>query len=214
LRFCLAAAVIASDRLKPWGLLVSCGMLFGVPLIVAISGSFKALLLSGEIYVLKDWVLEFFGGEFLSSGRNLYELNRHGFSEDWGFFYNDLLRGLLPPGFGSRLMSATGWFHSIYRVDEGFAGSSGWGLGFVAEGLLCSRTIGPFVLLGFVGGVVSVIYRARLNNKYNHVFYALAATSAVYCIRADIANFISMVFKLGLVAVYGPVLLAKVTRQR
>lgn len=207
LRLFLAMAILVADTRSHITVATVVLMAAFIPLIVTFSGMFKAALLSGHVHYISHSNEDFFTGEFVSAGRNLYELHRRGVEPSWSFFLTDLARGMLPPGFGAALLSATAWFHNIYRVDMNFAGSSGWGLGLIPEGYICGGELGIVVVMGFVGALLALLYRARNASLSAAVFYALAATSAVYCIRADIANFISMVFKLGLVAVYAPAVL-------
>ena len=92
----------------------------------------------------------FFLNEFGSASRNLYILLFKGYESSWSFLWNDFIRGIVP--FGARMgyQSATGWFDQVYRFDEGIQGSSGWGLGLVAEGCLAGGIPGIILVLSFV----------------------------------------------------------------
>lgn len=67
----------------------------------------------------------------------------------------------------------------------------------VAEGLLFGGVAGILVAMSLVAVVLVGFYRWRNRSEYWYVFYLLALSSAIYCIRADLANLLSMTFKIG-----------------
>ena len=124
-----------------------------------------------------------------------------GHDANWSFLWNDFLRGLIPFGGELGLQSAGSWFNQVFRVEEGIEGTSGWGFGLVAEGLLIGGGAGIILVMAFVSAMVSLFYKMRVRSEYWYVFYLLSLSTAIYCIRADLANVLSMTFKVGGAAV-------------
>ena len=157
---------------------------------------FKALFLaSSGVDVPSGWDLLL--GEFYAASRNLYLLVSRGYEPSWSFLWADLLRGILPFSSDSGLMNSVAWFHSVSRYEEGIDGSSGWGFHLVAEGLLFGGVAGICVVMSLAAVLLVGFYRLRNRSEYWYVFYLLALSSAIYCIRADLANLLSMTFKIG-----------------
>lgn len=172
------------------------GVLAAVAVAIPWGQQFKALFLAssgGDAPGGLDLLL----GEFYAASRNLYVMVSRGYEPSWSFLWNDLLRGVLPFSSEMGFMNSVAWFHNVYRYEEGIEGSSGWGFHLVAEGLLFGGVAGILVAMSLVAVVLVGFYRWRNRSEYWYVFYLLALSSAIYCIRADLANLLSMTFKIG-----------------
>lgn len=148
-----------------------------------------------------------FLNEFFSAGRNLaYVLSRNiepvgGETYIWAV--ERYFRVLFPD-----TMSATQWFNSVVRVSFGDGGTSGWGFSLVAEAYLNFGAVGIFLFFLFVGLLTSALYSLARRSTFWFIFYLLFIPTLVYVIRADFANFLSLVFKInifivGLIWVFG-----------
>lgn len=84
--------------------------------------------------------------------------------------------------------SATAWLHNDIRQSYGDEGASGWGFSLVAEGYVNFGSIGPAIVLGLVAIMASMIYRRAKLSTLTLLYYLLFAGSAIYAIRADMAN--------------------------
>lgn len=203
-RFLVCCVFLTSSKKHQTNILTCALILIIAPLIIHYGGAYKAVLLQGSVHLDVSFVDGYFGNEFCASGRNLYKVLYHGVDTNWKYLFNDVFRGLMPFGNTLGLSSATGWFHNIYRVDNGFAGSSGWGLGYLSEGFVCGGVRGVIAIFFVVGCVMGALFRFRSRAFQWHVFYVLACTSAIYCMRADMAAFLSMTFKIGGSAILAP----------
>ena len=170
--------------------------------ILPVTQSLKSVLVSGEFRIdeLSSGLL--FNGEFLSSSRNMYMVVLKGESgQGIGLILGDVMRGLIPFSSDLGFESATSWYNNTYRHLFDFASTSGWGFGLIPEGYVVGGEIGIFFIMFAVSFVLLKIYNIRYRSKMTYTFYILALTSSIYCIRSDLANFLSQTFKIGLFVV-------------
>ena len=208
-RLVVGMVLIGSADWRRTSLTFCAGVLGGAPALIYLSSFAKAYLIQGGRESAPDFLSMFFSNEFIASGRNLYAVLLHGTTFSWDFLRNDVIRGLTPFGNAFGLFSATGWFHTVYREDNNFAGSAGWGLGYTTEGYICGGAVGIAVIYACVGALVAFGYRCQSQSPYWLAFYALLCTSAVYCMRADLASLLSMTFKIGGTAILVPYIVSR-----
>lgn len=115
----------------------------------------------------------------------------------------------MPLGGKLGLLNSAAWFHQVYRLEEGIAGAAGWGFGLVAEGCLIGGIPGIIFVMSFVSVSLAVLYQCRMRSEYWYVFYLLSLSTAIYCIRADMASVLSQTYKIGGVAVWFMYLLGR-----
>ena len=208
--FCVLAAYFSATR-KAGGLILLT-LIAGLVLILPVSQAAKALLLPGASGSLTYGVEAIFGGEFLASSRNTYMLLVHGVISDPSFLSGDVARGLLPFAGADGFESSGSWYNRVFRAEHGFAGTSGWGFGLVPLGVLVGGTGGVMLVLGFVSAVLHACYFLRARSEWWMTFHILALSATIYCIRADLANFLSQVFKIAGIAVFSLYLGSKLLR--
>lgn len=173
--------------------------------VTPVSQGFKAFFLSGDTGFAGLDLRLIFSNEFISASRNLYSLVYYGVDHSFSFLINDVLRAFVPSAFISAIgIQSTGsWFDTIYRLENGFQGTSGWGFTIIGQGYLVSGCFGIFFVMTVIATIVSLLYRLAYKGQYYYVFYLLALTTYIYIIRADLANLLSQVFKIGGLAVIG-----------
>ncbi|MEX1014117.1 MAG: hypothetical protein WDZ80_03070 [Candidatus Paceibacterota bacterium] len=190
--------VVFFDKNQKGSPLILMMVLITVAILVPISQAFKAVTMSGELNLPKFGYAMIFSNEFISASRNLYSLMLYEVEHNFMFLYTDLLRAVSPTFLLSDLnvFSSTQWFNGTFRVVNGFSGTSGWGFGIVAQGFLLGGGAGVIVVMTLFSSIICFFYNQRFNSIYFYIFYLLMLTTAIYCIRADMANFISQSFKI------------------
>jgi oligosaccharide repeat unit polymerase len=196
--FCLLVVYFAHKRNA--SLAVMLLILLALTVMLPFSQEAKGLLLPGGEFGKNFSVDAIFLGEFVVAGRNVYMLLHYGVEHSYNFLFTDLARGLLPMS-GDGLQSAGNWYNTVYRIENDFAGNSGWGFSLVAEGYLMGGPMGVVVVMALVGALAQTLYELRTRSDYWFAFYVLALPTLVYCIRADIANVVSQTIKIGGAAV-------------
>lgn len=196
-RAIVCLAIIYYEKSHSFGYTKFFIMLVAAAFVVPFSQLFKSVFLVG----LQDgsWQdVEIFGNEFISASRNLHYLLEFGVDHSWLHLLNDLLRAIVPSVLlpGLSVESTSSWYNGTYRVVHGFDGTSGWGFGLVAEGYLVAGYFGVFVVTAICTTIVGLIYRVRLRSSHHFVLYILSLTVFIYVLRADVANFISQIFKI------------------
>ncbi|MEX1130965.1 MAG: O-antigen polymerase [Candidatus Woykebacteria bacterium] len=173
-------------------------LIFGAAIVVPMSQAFKAIFLVGELNLPSIGAETILNNEFISASRNLYVLQLYGVNHDLYFIYTDFVRAFVPTIFISDfdITSTNQWFHNVYRQEHGLSGSSGWGFGMIAQGFLIGGLPGIILLMGFYSSILTFFFNRKYKSVYSYVFYILMLITAIYCIRADLANFLSQVFKI------------------
>ena len=211
-RFVFVFLCVYMTFYKKGGVLFSFAVLLGLVLMLPASQALKGILVGGvaveNIYSLQN----LFFGEFASAARNTYMLVEYGVQHSWSYFYSDVIRGLVPFASGSELTSTAAWYNKEYRVEHGFSGTSGWGFSIVANGYVIGKEWGVFTVLSVVSLVLNVFHRLAAKSVYMYVFYLMLLSGAVYTIRADLAGFLALGFKVSGVAVIGVWMLSYVLR--
>ena len=148
--------------------------------------------------ILDNGFIGLLQGDFASAGNNLYNIiyytNEYHNGER---FINDIYRVFSSNLFGINegAISSTKWYHMYFLNTNG----AGRGFSIVAEGYLDFGYIGIILLMGMIGFFLQVLYRYRYLNSLMYVYYIFTLITACYCIRADMANFISNSIKFGLI---------------
>ncbi len=200
-RMMMIMAIIYFDQKRKGSFSFAMLMAAAAIVIVPFSQAFKSIIISGGLKasaseVDLDMILS---NEFVSAGRNFYSLLAYGVDHSLSYIYSDILRGLLPSFFSSLFLdlgSTASWFNRVYRVDNGFSGESGWGFGLVAQGYLVAGGAGISGVMFIVGAGLGKLFSLRFKSEYWYVFFVMSAAASVYCIRADIGNFISQSLKV------------------
>lgn len=154
----------------------------------------KSILIGGPTQALDANVL--FGGEFIAGLRSTFVLVSNGAEQSFEYLTNDIQRALTPL-VRTGAISTTEWFNNVYRPSVSLGGTSGWGLGIIAQGYILADALGVVILGAALAVTLSLFYRARNRSIYSLVFYVLLLTVAIYTIRADVANFIAQGLKIG-----------------
>lgn len=165
-------------------------------MLVPLTQSAKAIVIGGGPPSALNADL-LFSGEFISALRNTQRIIFYGTEHSMSFILNDVLRALSPLFPLEGVMSTAAWYNNVFRSEHGFSGASGWGLGFVAQGYLVAGPFGVVGLLSLVAIVMHLLYYQSLKSDLWLIFYAFSLATAIYCIRADLAGFLSQTFKVG-----------------
>jgi len=198
-RFLIILGFFYFDKRRTAYLPVVAGILASAIVAVPVSQFFKAIFLSGSLQISELTLDLILSSEFASASRNLYTLIAYGVDNSLVYLFSDILRGALPSFLSSffiDLKSSTSWYNKTYRFDNGFDGTSGWGFGLLAQGYLIGDVWGIILIMALVGTILAFITNRRLRSEYWYVFSLLSIATAIYCIRADMANFISQSFKI------------------
>jgi oligosaccharide repeat unit polymerase len=167
--------------------------------------SFRVLFSSG--------LENFFKGEFLSAGRNLYTIiyfttdlyDGERISQDLlRFFRSNFL------GINLHVLSTSEWYNRIYLENTG----SGFGFSIVASGYLDFGYAGIILIMLPLGYILSFFYKQRLRNNLFYVLYLYVLLTMVYCIRQDIAVIINNSIKFGIIPVLILVIYSKIFRRK
>jgi hypothetical protein len=143
-------------------------------------------------------VLSVFSGEFMSSGRNFFWMLSR--STTFLTFYDGMLLNDVGRFLGLVSQSSTSQFGSQILEREG---GSGVGFSLLGALFMLYGYIGPFIY-GFATGLLLALLRAgiaRLTLSVAAFLYGTVMFSLMYGFRADLANILSGVVKLGLIPV-------------
>jgi len=201
IRLLMGAMCIWFDRRRKATTSIMLSIAFATAVAMPIMQIFKAFLLAPGIPKIEYALESFFWSDFTSASRNLYTLIEASPDQSWSFLFSDIARGLLPFGGHFGLQSSGAWYNAIFRWELGIEGSSGWGFGLAAQGYLIANYTGICLVFLIVGAFLSWLYEKRFKSEYWYAFYLLSLTTSIYCIRADVANFLSQTFKIGGVAI-------------
>lgn len=204
-RVSILAVLILVDRKNIPVFLSALFIVFLAIIIVPLSQEFKAVFLSGDISVTKQGLDLVFSNEFISAGRNVYSLMYYGVDHSLSFLFNDVQRAFIPSILmpETDIQSTGAWFDSVYRVTHNFSGTAGWGFTIIGQGYLIAGYWGVFIVMSIIAMVISLLYKRCYKSEYWYVFYLIALTTYIYIIRADFANLLSQVFKIGGLSVLG-----------
>lgn len=198
-RIVLISLLIFFDKSTKANWLLIFFLLSSAAILVPLSQSFKAVLLSGEINLPSLGAEALFNNEFISSSRNLYALQLYGVHHNINFLFTDIIRAFVPtiliPGFD--IISTNQWYHTQYREMHGFSGSSGWGFGIIPQGYLFAGVPGIIIIMFLYALVITKFFNIKYRSIYHYIFFISLLLTGIYCIRADVANFLSQTFKIG-----------------
>lgn len=171
------------------------GSVFILILVLPATQSAKAFLISSSVSGAVFEVENIWKTEFASAGRNLLYLMERGVNDYHGeTFIWDVKRAL---NFIFPDQLSTGmWFNQTLRTFFGDEGTSGWGFSLVAEGYINFGLIGPPILFLFLGLLSSGMYSHAARSQLKFIFYLCSIPVIIYVLRADLANYISLIFKI------------------
>lgn len=197
-RVVLICIVIFFDKNRKAGPFIIFGLLISAAILVPFSQAFKAVLLSGQLSIPNLGMSAILSNEFISASRNLYSVILFEAEQTVEYFFTDLLRAFVPSILlpDLNLQSSTQWFNSTFRVEHGFHGSAGWGFGIIANGYIIGGVPGVIFIMAIYSSIMCVFFNARTRSIYWYIFYVLMLVTSIYCIRADLANFLSQSFKV------------------
>lgn len=169
-------------------------------LILPFSQAAKAYLISGGIQYEGYRTGDIFNTEFASAGRNTYYVisrDLTGYAGETIIW--DIKRYL---NFIFPDQQSTGvWFNDYIRYSFGDHGTSGWGFSIVAEGYMNFGLWGPAALFFMIGVVSGLLYRRSGRNGFYYALYLLYIPTLIYVVRADLANYLSLAFKVNIIMV-------------
>ncbi|WP_193000267.1 O-antigen polymerase [Vibrio litoralis] len=196
-RFLISCLIIYTVKTKAFGFSKILSFLTIVVIIVPISQMFKSVAVGG-LSLNNFSLLMLFSNEFITTSRNLYSLLFFGVEHSLSFIFTDVLRAFLPSPILDSLdiMSTNKWFNTLYRTDNDFSGSAGWGLGLIPQGIIVGGYFGVYLIMTLVGIIIGSLYALRIKSQMYLLFYILALTVSIYCFRADLANYLSQIFKI------------------
>lgn len=190
--------IIYYDQRKNFGPLKMVTILSAILLIVPLSQYFKSILLSGTIDINLFGADLFLSSEFISSSRNFYSLLAFDVEHNVSFLWSDMARALIPTtllgDYG--VQSTVAWYNDFFRAEHGFQGTSGWGFTIVGFGYIVGGVTGIIFTMIFYAWLLSAFYNRRWGSLYWYCFYILALSAFVYILRADLANLLSLTFKV------------------
>lgn len=169
-------------------------------LIMPFSQSAKAYLISGSVAYEGYMRGDIYKTDFASAGRILYYVisnditGYNGESILWDF------KRYLSVFFPNQHSTGV-WFNDNIRYIFGDHGTSGWGFSLVAEGYMNFGVFGPSILFFAIGLVSGFLYRLSMRHGFYYLFYLLYVPTIIYVIRADLANYLSLAFKVNVVIV-------------
>lgn len=197
-RIVLICIVIYFDQNKKAGPFIICALLVSSAIIVPVSQAFKAVLLSGDLNIPDLGLRSVLSNEFISASRNLYSVMLFEAEQTVEHLFTDVVRAFIPTSLlpDTDFVSSNRWFNSIFRVQHGFDGSAGWGFGIIAQGYIIGGGLGIVFIMTIYSSIISLFFNARTKSIYWYIFYILMLATSIYCIRADLANFLSQSFKV------------------
>lgn len=199
--------IIYYDQRRSFGFFKMIAIFSALILVVPVSQYFKGVLLNGQVTFDRDgWDLILYS-EFMSASRNFYALLFFGVDHDISFLLSDISRAFIPTLVTGEadVQSSVAWFDKVFRIENGFSGTSGWGFAIVGFGYIVGGVAGIIAIMIFYAALLGALYNLRWRSIYWYAFYILALAAFVYVIRADLANLLSLLFKvsgLAMVLVY------------
>lgn len=199
--------IIYYDQRRSFGFFKMIAIFSALILVVPVSQYFKGVLLNGQVTFDRDgWDLILYS-EFMSASRNFYALLFFGVDHDISFLLSDISRAFIPTLVTGEtdVQSSVAWFDKVFRIENGFSGTSGWGFAIVGFGYIVGGVAGIIAIMVFYAALLGALYNLRWRSIYWYAFYILALAAFVYVIRADLANLLSLLFKvsgLAMVLVY------------
>lgn len=184
-------------RYKYYYLLVAT---FALVLILPFSQAAKAYLISTGIEYEGYKAGDIFNTEFASAGRNTYYVIARDITGYGGeTILWDIKRYF---NFIFADQQSTGvWFNDYIRRSFGDEGTSGWGFSLVAEGYMNFGIWGAAILFFVIGIITGFVYRLSSRSGFYYAIYLLYIPTLIYVVRADVANYLSLAFKVNIVMV-------------
>lgn len=162
--------------------------------------SLKGFLLPSNGGLHAQQFASIYWNEFASAGRNLHNI----IEWDVPFVYGETFSNAFVRYFdflGTNAQSSTQWYNQVIRVAHLEGGTSGWGFSLVADAYINFGGVSVFISFLLIGALTSILYRAAARNGFAFVFYLMFIPTAIYVIRADLANLLSLTFKVNVVLV-------------
>lgn len=200
--------IIYYDQRKNFNFFKMIGIFAVLVFVVPISQYFKGVLLVGEVaFDRVGWDLILYS-EFMSASRNFYSLLVFDVDQNISFLVSDVFRAFVPTMLvgDTNVQSTVAWFERVFRPENGFSGTSGWGFTIVGFGYMIGGFSGIVLIMVFYAWLLALLYNLRWKSLYWYAFYILALAAFVYVLRADLANLLSLLFKISglcVLLVYG-----------
>ena len=144
---------------------------------------------------MENMFLAIFGGEFATSGSNLYVLLSN--EKNWNYQYGiaikkDLGRAIVPD-YISRQENSTRWFNQKFNphLDSGY----GMGFSFIGEGYLQFGYWGVFIWSFLLALLSLILYSNAQKHIYGFVAYIYMISVTFYAMRGDFSYIISPLLK-------------------
>lgn len=190
--------IIYFDQRRSFSFPKMIGIFGSLIFVVPVSQYFKGVLLSGSVtFDRVGWDLILYS-EFMSASRNFYSLLVFDAQQDFAFLIRDIMRAFVPSVLvgDTGVQSSVSWFENVFRPEHGFEGTSGWGFTIVGFGYIVGGGVGIVIIMTFYAWLLAALYNYRWASLYWYSFYILALAAFVYVLRADLANLLSMLFKI------------------
>ena len=169
-------------------------------LILPLTQAAKSYLLADQIIYEGYQAGDIFNTEFASAGKNIfYVIDRNITGYNGETLIYDLKRYF--DFIFSDQQSTVSWFNNYIRGIFREDGTAGWGFSLVAEGYINFGYIGPALIFLIIGLATGIVYRLSQKNSAYFGFYILYIPSLIYVIRADIGNYLSIIFKVNLIII-------------
>jgi len=165
-------------------------------IILPFSQAAKSFLLSGGIDYTGFSIEGIFKNEFSSAGRNLHYVMLR---EITGFNGETIIWDL--KRFVGQSESTGAWFNSEVRNLFGDGGTSGWGFSLAAEGYINFGYVGPAMIMFALGLVTAHLHSFARKSELWFIFYLSYMPMMIYVLRADLANYLGLGFKVNLAMV-------------
>lgn len=177
-------------------------------LFFAFSGNFKGIALTeSEVsFGVSLFLGNLFGGEFLSTGRNLETILSNTMMWDFKYGYYwliDILRSIFPP-FILPVKNSIFWFNDLFHSDQ-MANGYGYGFGLISEAYVQFSYFGVAFIFFALGYFICRLYRKLTKSKWHLIVYLLVIPLVIYAQRGDLSSILSPLFKqilLPLIVIY------------
>jgi len=210
-RFLLCCFLIVQSRKNSIRSVHVVAVVMAAFFILPITQAAKSFFLNGDINATGIAMEELLGSEFASASRNLHYILGTQFKELNGVTYiwdvQRFFSFLFPDA-----QSTTSWFNNVVRGQYAEGGTSGWGFSLVAEAYVNFGLSGVFFQFLFIGLISIKVYTQCRRGVYRGLFYLLYIPTLIYCLRADMANYLSLNLKQNMLLIICLVIAAAIHR--
>lgn len=168
--------------------------------IIGVLQDLKNLFLrSGTLLDSEQGILsKILGGEFTSSGRNLQLLiqnNMGGLFSENTTLITDIKYALTNLPFISKgITTPTSWFNLTFYADYSARGG-GKGFTYLGEGFINFGAFGVVLWCSILAIIINFFYKLSNRSGLGLVMYLVIIPNVIYCMRADLGIFLSILLK-------------------